>query len=338
MRFIGIDQAKPGMDIGKTIYDEGGRVLVNYRVKLTAGLIDRMKKLGLSGFYIDDEFSKDIDIQPLLDEKLERRAFQVLHDMDVDAALDVASEITEELCQSSDISVNLIGLRTDSDYTYKHSVSVASLSVLIGLRLGLNKNMLRETASAGLLHDIGKPQMPKEILNKPGPLIDEEYELVKTHSQKGYEILRDNIAISSKVKMGVYMHHENMNGTGYPTGASGDQIYQLARIIHVADVYDAMTNRRPYRRALPPSAALDYLNANAGKLFDRECVKAFVNYIPLYPKGRNVILSDGDVAVVVENRKKHTQYPIVRRLSDGHLVDLSHYAEEDLKIIGFEKV
>ena len=163
--------------------------------------------------------------------------------------------------------------------------------------------------------------------------------MVKTHSQLGYDKLKGNINISSKTKMGVYMHHENMNGSGYPLGLRGDQIYMFAKIIHIADVYDAITNDRPYKKAQSPQEALEFLMNNAGKLFQPEYVRAFITYIPIYPKGRNVILSDDSVAVVVENRQYHTLYPVVRRLSDGETIDLSEQAErkEPLSILDFER-
>lgn len=338
MRYINIDNAKEGMIVGKSIYNEQGSVLVNYRVILTDKLITRMRKLGLLGLYIVDDLSEDIEVENLVSDEVGKRATRALTQMDIDAALNVACEIAEELSLNGDINVDLVSLRTNSDYTYKHSLNVAILAVLTGIGIGLKKPLLKELSVAGLLHDIGKLNIPVGILDKQGPLTEEEFEMVKTHSQLGYDKLKDNINISSKTKMGVYMHHENMNGTGYPLGLQGDQIYMFAKIIHIADVYDAITNNRPYKKAQSPQSALEFLMNNAGKLFQPEYVRAFVNYIPVYPKGRNVILSDGSVAVVVENRQHNTLYPVIRRLSDGETIDLSEQDEEKepLEIMGFE--
>lgn len=336
MRYISMDMAQPGMTVGKSIYNEQGKVLINYRVKLTEKLIRRMKDKGLRGLYIDDDLSKDIEVEDLISEGLEVKAAQALRQMDIDAALDVASEITDELSVDGEISVNMVSLRTNSDYTYKHSVNVAILSVLTGIGLGLKKSMLQELAAAGLLHDIGKVSIPVETLDKAGPLTEEEYELIKKHSEFGYEKIKDNISISSKTKMGVFMHHENVNGTGYPMGLAGDQIYMFAKIIHIADVYDAITSERVYKKAQSPNDAIEFLMKNSGSMFQPEYVKAFITYIPVYPKGRNVILSDKSVAVVVENRQHNTLYPVVRRLSDGETIDLSEDEEHTLTIVGFE--
>lgn len=339
MRYINIDSARPGMVVGKSIYNEQGSVLINYRVKLTEKLIERMRKLGLLGLYINDDLSSDIQVDDLISDELGVKATKALVKLDIDEALTVANDIVDELSLNGDFNVDLVSLRTSSDYTYKHSLNVAVLSVLTGIGIGLKKTILKELSVAGLLHDIGKLNIPEGILDKQGPLTEEEYEMVKTHSQLGYDKLKGNINISSKTKMGVYMHHENMNGSGYPLGLRGDQIYMFAKIIHIADVYDAITNDRPYKKAQSPQEALEFLMNNAGKLFQPEYVRAFITYIPIYPKGRNVILSDDSVAVVVENRQYHTLYPVVRRLSDGETIDLSEQAErkEPLSILDFER-
>lgn len=335
MRYISIDSAEPGMMVGKSIYNEKGSILVNYRVKLTNKLISRMKEKGLPGLYIDDDLSADINVEDLISDELGIKATKALKKMDIDAALDVANDLTEELSLNGDINVNLVSLRMNSDYTYKHSVSVAVLSVLTGIGIGLKKAMLKELAAAALLHDIGKINIPIEILDKPGPLTEEEYEKIKQHSELGYEKLKGNINISSKTKMGVYMHHENINGSGYPMGLKDDQIYMFAKIIHIADVYDAITNERAYKKAQPPQEAIEFLMSNSGSMFQPEYVKAFITYIPVYPKGRNVELSDGEIAVVVENRQMNTLYPVVRRLSDGVTIDLSEHEENMPTIVGF---
>ena len=219
-----------------------------------------------------------------------------------------------------------------------HGMRVSNLAYQVAKELGEPEEFCHDLAVAGMLHDIGKVQVPAEILEKPGPLTETEFDVIKMHSKNGYEKLKNNVLVTSKIKMGVYMHHENINGTGYPMGLEGDQIYKFARIIHVADVYDAITSRRVYKKAQSPNEAVDFLIRNSGTMFDPECVKAFVTYIPVYPKGRNVILSDGEVAVVVENRQQHTLYPVVRRLSNGETLDLSLHEIPDLKILGFQDI
>ncbi len=337
MRYVSINNVQPGMVVGKSIFNESGMILVNYRVKLTDNLIRRMQEIGLPGLYIEDALSEDITIEELISDELEIKASRALQRMDIDAALDVANDITNELSQNGEISLNLVSLRTNSDYTYKHSVNVAILSVITGMGIGLKKSMLEELAASALLHDIGKVNIAPEILDKDGPLTEEEYGIVKNHSEYGYDKIKDNIQISSKTKMGVYSHHENLNGTGYPLGLAGDQIYMFAKIIHIADVYDALISERSYKRAHSPAEAIEFIMNNAGSMFEPDYVKAFLTYIPVYPKGRNVVLSTGQVAIVVENRQHNTLNPVVR-LMNGVTIDLSLPENQNILITGFEKL
>ena len=161
MRYISIDSAQPGMIVGKSIYNEQGSILVNYRVKLTERLISRMRDIGLAGLYIEDEMSSDITVEDLISDELGVKATKALTKLDIDAALKVASDITEELSLNGDINVNLISMRTNSDYTYKHSVNVAVLSVLTGIGIGLKKHS--ETVAKRLSVKYGKLWVAAEV-------------------------------------------------------------------------------------------------------------------------------------------------------------------------------
>ena len=278
MRYISMDQAKPGMIVGKSVFNEEGKILVNYKVCLTEKLIGQMKEKKLQGLYISDELSKDINIEPLVSEELEQRATQVLHDMDIDAALEVASDITEELSRHGDINVNLVSLRTSSDYTYKHSLNVAILSVLIGIGMGMRQSALKELATAGLLHDIGKIGIPDRILNKPERLTDEEYKEMKSHVVKGGEILK-SFTLIDNIEEGALYHHERYDGKGYVHGLKGEEIPLNARIIGIADAFDAMTANRVYRKKLDMDFLLGELKKGRGTQFDPQLTDIMLHLI-----------------------------------------------------------
>ncbi len=335
MRYIDVESIKAGMIVGKTVLSEEGTVLLHHHVKLNNSLISRIRHKGLPGLYIEDDLSKDVQIDTIISEEAESKAIQALRALDIDAALHVAETIVDELCSRDEISINLISLRTDLDDTYKHSVNVAVLSAVMGMGLALKESYMRELTASALLHDIGKVNVPRYILDKPGTLTLEEYEKVKEHAELGYERIKGDFQLSSKIKMGVYSHHENINGTGYPLGLVGDQIFMFAKIIHIADVYDALVSERPYKKAYSPIEAIKFLSDNGGKMFEAEYVKIFLKHVPLYPKGRNVILSTGEVAVVIENRLQHTLTPLVRTMT-GVTIDLSLEENTDILIIDFE--
>lgn len=173
------------------------------------------------------------------------------------------------------------------------------------------------------MHDIGKTNIPKEILNKPDILSEEEFKEVRKHPRYGYDILKENDNISSVVRNAVYSHHENEDGTGYPRGLTSDKIHLFAKIIHIADVYDALTARRSYKEPLNPADALEYLMAYAGTMFDKTVLETFIKYVAPYPVGTSIRLSTGQVAVVIKNNEEFLTRPIVR-LANGTIINLQN--------------
>ena len=239
MRYVGIMDAAAGMKVAKAILNDKGDILVHANVILTEPLIQKMRKRELTGIYIEDALSEDIFLEELISEDTERKAVKALQNLDIDAAMDVAELIVDEITDMSEISLDMSSLRSKSNSTYEHSIDVSIYAVMIGIGMGMRKGLLKELAVSALLHDIGKLQIPTKLLHKP----PEEYEEMKKHSEYGYELLKDNVMMTSKIKMGVYMHHENVDGTGYPLGLEGDQIYLFAKIIHIVDVYDAICSK-----------------------------------------------------------------------------------------------
>ena len=217
--------------------------------------------------------------------------------------------------------VETINLSTYDNYTYSHSVNVDMLSVILGVACGLRDDELRKLSQAALLHDIGKTCVPIEIINKPGRLTEEEYAEVKNHPRYGYNMLRDNYEVSSVARNAILSHHENEDGSGYPRGLTSEKIHLFAKIIHVADVYDALTTKRVYKEAMNPADALEYLMGNAERMFDKDLVATFMEYVAPYPLGVQVELSTGQKAIVVKNNRSMLSRPVVR-LDSGTRVDL----------------
>jgi HD-GYP domain-containing protein (c-di-GMP phosphodiesterase class II) len=158
-------------------------------------------------------------------------------------------------------------------YTRGHTQRVADYSVRIAQEMRLSPEQLRVVSQAAILHDIGKIAIPDSILNKPGTLTPEEYEVVKQHPARGHAIIKDVRSLQLEVP-GVRHHHERLDGTGYPDALRGDEIPLVARVIAVADVYDALTSARPYRPAWTQPQALEFLEQEAGRQFDPQCVAA----------------------------------------------------------------
>jgi HD-GYP domain-containing protein (c-di-GMP phosphodiesterase class II) len=325
MRYVMIDRSQEGMVLAKSIFDGSGCVLLGSRTVLTEEYIQRLAARGLAGFYVLDELTDDIQIDEVITEQLRNDGVQALKRHNIDATLDVAKKIVEQISNSSTVSLDLIDLRTFDDYTYRHSVNVAVISTIIGMNMSMNQGMLQELCIAAMLHDIGKLLIDPGILNKPGKLTLEEYSMVKQHSTFAYEILQKRMDISSTIRSGVLSHHENEDGTGYPNGLKDKQISKYAKIIHVSDVFDALTSKRPYKMPYARSEAVEYLMGSCSRLFDTSVVRAFLKSVPIYPKGTSVLLSTGQEAVVIENTR-NTLRPKVRLL-DGQEINLGSLDE-----------
>lgn len=169
-----------------------------------------------------------------------------------------------------------------SRYTKEHSSKVRRYAEAIGKRLYLSDDELKTLSIASILHDIGKQGIDTSILDKPGPLTNEEYNIIKTHSGKGAQILR-SIDMLKEATDAVYHHHERYDGYGYPDGLKGEEIPYLARILAISDAFDAMTSERPYKPKKSIHEAIIELQDNAGTQFDPEIVDVFIHVLRANP-------------------------------------------------------
>ena len=219
-------------------------------------------------------------------------------------------------------------VKTIDDYTYSHCVNVSMLASMLARWLGYSPRQVEEVAKAGLLHDVGKVLVPKEFINKTDKLTEPEYEEVKKHVTYSYRYIESVEGLSADVKMGVLMHHERENGTGYPLGAKSSQIHKYAKIIAIADVYDALTSDRVYKTRIPVFKALkiilnDYENSLDISLANVFAERVLSNYINEY-----VILNTGEIGQIVHIQKQNLLKPILK--IDGVFVDMAK--EKDLEI------
>ena len=320
MRYVRTEHLDKGMVLVYTLYDNNEKILLKANRKLTQNYINRIQQLDIMGLYVfeDDEIE---DHTPIVSEQTRLKAIKSLKRLNIDDCIFIANNIVEEIRESDSMVVETINLSTYDNYTYSHSVNVDILSVILGVACGLRDDDLKKLSQAALLHDIGKTCVPIEILNKPGKLTEEEYTEIKNHPRYGYNMLRDNYEVSSVARNAILSHHENEDGSGYPRGLTSEKIHLFAKIIHIADVYDALVTKRVYKDAMNPADALEYLMGNAERLFDKELVSIFMEYVAPYPLGVQVELSTGQKAIVVKNNRNMLSRPVVR-LDGGASIDL----------------
>lgn len=323
MRYINIEEVESGMVLAKEVFDDDGRVLLATNTMLSKEYIVRLSIRGYQGVYIEDELSRGIQIEEVISVELRNEGAKAVKEGDIDSLKSIAKNIVSQLLEKDkSISLDIQDLRTYDNYTYKHSVNVAVISTIIGIYMSYDEESLYELCLAALMHDIGKTKIDPGIINKPGRLSMSEYRIVQEHARYSYDILDENYLVSARTKQGVLHHHENEDGTGYPDRLVGDEIPPYAKIIHVADVYDALTSKRPYKKPYALSEAIEYLMGGSNVLFDRNVVEAFLKAVPVYAKGIEVVMTNGESAIVVSNTSNPLR-PVVRLVKSGKDIDLS---------------
>ena len=249
--------------------------------------------------------------------------------MDYEKSISISKDMVGEIKDCSHIIKCLTEIRTADEYTYSHSVNVALYSMLIAKWLDLPEDTIQEVIKAGLLHDIGKAKIPDEILNKNGKLTPEEFDIMKKHPIYGYDLIKDISYISEDVKGAVLSHHERIDGSGYPNGDLDDSISLLAKIVSVADVYDAMTQNRVYKNRASPFEAFELFLTIGKQIFDGTVLNAFMKNIPAFYIGADVALSNGDVGQIVYIPPQDILNPIIN--VGFNYIDLSQ--ESNLKVL-----
>lgn len=342
MRLVPIECTREGCYLARTIFDENGRALLKEGVKLTSNLIQRIKDIHIYSLYVVDEYSEN-EIEDIIKPELRQKSIKLVKDtfcnvenqhfnnnsllnsnkkknickkkeQYLSSIYELAEELLENILSNKNIMVNLVDIKSMDNYTYQHSTNVAILSLVLGIGIGLPKRDLMDLCIGALLHDIGKVFIDKKLIQKKGALTIDEYEEVKKHSECGYKYLKNVHSLSVNVRMIVLQHHERYDGGGYPKGKYGEKINKLAKIVAVADVYDALISDRHYKRAVPPNEAFEYILGNAGSMFEYNIVKAFSTIILPYPQGVLVKLSNGDVGIVEDLVPNYPLRPYIKIL------------------------
>ena len=212
--------------------------------------------------------------------------------------LSISTSIVTSIRTKSDLFNYIHHLKTSDDYTYAHCLNVSMLCNVFANWLRLSKTEIEEVTVAGLLHDIGKTKIDSNILNKPGKLTPEEYEEIKNHPRYSYEIIKSQ-DISDAIKTGILLHHEKIDGSGYPLGLKGDDIHDYAKIISIVDIYDAMTSNRSYHSKFSPFRVIQMFEQESYGLLDTRLLFIFLENIAHNYLGSDVLLSTGEEAKVV---------------------------------------
>jgi HD-GYP domain-containing protein (c-di-GMP phosphodiesterase class II) len=331
MRYVPTFCLREGMVLSNSLWGNNGELILSRDVTLTEDYIKRIKKLNYNGIYIEDDLSKDLYISNIIDDRVRAQSVKCIKEVFIRSELngdlpedqlqqveDQVTSIVDEILNNQNMMINMVDLKVFDDYTYYHSVNVAVLSIVLGVSLGLKRQELCDLGIGAILHDIGKIFIGQEILCKPGSLTTQEFQEMKKHSSTGYDYISKRFKISDASKIAILHHHEKFSGGGYPNNLRGSDISLYGRIISIADVYDAMTSDRPYRKGIVPSEVIEYLMGSTNTVFDPELVELFIKKIAPYPIGTYVRLSNGNIGMIVKNYSNFCMRPMIRIFKHGH--------------------
>lgn len=323
MRYMHVNELRPGDKLGTTVYDRAGAILLTSGASLSTRSIYGLRERGFLNVLIDDEETKGIIIERPIKAQLEFSILNNLMDLDVNKVEENAKQLVNDMLEHNIKMTDIVFIKDYDNYTYQHSLSVGYMAAVCGMAAGFKRKEIENLASAGLLHDIGKIKIDKDIINAPRKLTPEEYSLVQTHSKLGYEMLQgEEYSVSSTAKVAVYEHHENEDGSGYPRGLAGDDIHKFAQIIHICDVFDALTSDRSYRSPMARTDAMEFIRENTGTMFNPFYATVFAKVTPPYPTGSEVEVAPNRRGVVVANNINDLNNPLVRIIGTGEDIRL----------------
>lgn len=333
-----VEDLKAGMVVGRSIYDEQQKELIAEGTVLNNQLIfsildrpifsvlvrEEEEKLSLVDQHVLDEgFVGDYDIIMMELRRIFDAARQV-GQVDVDSVKSLVHSKVMKLIDGLKAINHVHNILREDDYLLHHSINVAILAGVLGEWLKFSPREVEDLVSAGLMHDIGKTQIPLTILDKPGKLSDGEMAVMRQHSAKGFELMRyGKLKDNKNVLFGILQHHERMDGSGYPAGARGQDIIEFARILAIADVYDAMAANKVYAKKHSPFDIFNLLSDDMTSKLDTKFCVLFIKNICHSLNGNWVELSTGERAKIIYiDESRINALPVVQ-LEEGRFIDLN---------------
>ncbi|HEX7029579.1 MAG TPA: HD-GYP domain-containing protein [Gammaproteobacteria bacterium] len=234
----------------------------------------------------------------------------------------VVSELVTTISSNVNTALWLTNLRNQHEATASHCLNVSILALAFARHLGYSHEQLEEVGMGALLHDLGIARVPNNILNKPGNLTEEEFEIVKKHPRDGFNVLKLTREIPKGALDIVLRHHERVNGSGYPEGLKDEEIAEAVRVVAIADMYDSMTSERVYRKAMTPQDALTAMHKRAEADFGKRLMEEFIKCVGIYPIGSLVLLASGALGVVVSSNPEARLKPLILLVRDDRGKDV----------------
>ncbi|MGX8795619.1 HD-GYP domain-containing protein [Fusibacter sp. JL298sf-3] len=337
MRLKSIERLEIGEKLAKPIYDNKCNLLLAKDCVLTQNYLKRLKEANIQCAYIDDALTQDLIMEEVIPDELKIRSVSTVKNAFESLAKNQGNVYTlgncEAIKQTVDTMLQLIyenhstlycmtELMGTDMYTYYHSAEVAILSMMVARSMGLNNTFVEKIGIGAMLHDVGKMKVDATLLNKREPLTEAEWLLMKEHPKVGYEMLKDATNISPISRQIVLLHHEKLDGSGYPHGFENAEIPIAVRVVTMCDIFNAVTTNRSYKQRMNADMALELLRAETVYELDREVLHHLLKVVNIYPVGTFVELSDGREAVVIEENKLIQTRPKVQVVENRQRQDV----------------
>ncbi|MBR6537518.1 MAG: HD-GYP domain-containing protein [Lachnospiraceae bacterium] len=340
MRLVSIDMLKPDMKIARAVYNQGALVLPAGRSNVSK-YVPNLRNMGIEYVYVEDGKSEGIEIPDAIAERTRNsckqklqsamQQFSITDKLETRELENCVGSVISEILRTPDVQVSLNDIASNDEYTYTHSVSTMVYALMIGRKLNYSEQKMTILGMGTLLHDIGKMLIDKEVMFKEGELTNQEYQYVKMHALYGYQAMRRITSVPEQVRQIAYMHHERLDGSGYPQGLMGSDLNEYIRIVSIADVYDALTTDRCYRKRWPANKAMDFLMERSEKEFDPELVGLFTQQLAVYPNGSLVRLSNQYLGIVADQNRSMPLRPVVRVIQDPEGREITPYEIDMMK-------
>lgn len=334
MRRLSLENVKLGMVIGEDIINNFDVMVISSGSIINESIYKLIKKMEILDILIVEKNiegeKRDVVVENNVQKTYDNtvQSFKNLFNsvkfgkqIVADELTDILAPMLEQVNNNNLLAKSLWQIEACDEYTYDHSVTVSMAAALLGKWMGLGENNINDLATAGLLHDIGKCNIPDEILKKPDRLTEEEFKVMKTHSTLGYLLLKNGKGFNDSILSGVYQHHEKFDGNGYPNKLREADIHQFGRIIAVADVYSAMTSNRVYRSKMSPFQVAKLITEYSFGYLDPVAVRIFLSNVSNFYVGTVVKLNNGLIGQIVMSNKAEPYRPLLK--VDDEFVDLS---------------
>lgn len=345
-RRLSFNQLQEGMIVAKNV-EQNGRILLKKDNPISNQMIEKLQSLYFVGTVevyakkvekkkTEAEIKKEQQHKIVEQEfneisfKLQKTFRQIVTEdgIAINEVREFAKKIQNEINPSSVVLKNIVLYGSGTDSIYRHCVNVAALSAILGKWIGLEKSQVNLLVYSAIMHDFGKTKVDRDVLKKEVPLSKNEFSHIKTHANAGYQIIKQISFLDKSVSYGVLMHHEREDGSGYPLGLKSEAIHPFAKIIAIADVFDAINSDRGYKKKKPPFEALQIVkNEGLGKL-NYEYVKIFLEHVIDYYTGEEVLLNTNERCKIIQMNVNNLDRPLV--MKNGEFVDLDK--EKDLYI------